>query len=67
VYESPLHHEITLLCDDIEGTVAVLGAKGAEFTGPISDQGFGRTVTLKVPGAGDLMLYEPRHALAYNL
>ena len=67
VYESPLHHEITLLCDDIEGTVAALGAKGAEFTGPISDQGFGRTVTLKVPGAGDLMLYEPRHALAYNL
>jgi hypothetical protein len=56
-----------LLCDDIEGTVAALSAKGAEFAGPVSDQGFGRTVTLKVPGAGDMLLYEPRHPLAYKL
>jgi hypothetical protein len=24
-------------------------------------------VMLKVPGAGEMMLYEPRHPLAYNL
>ena len=67
VYESPVHHAISLLCDDVEGTVAALTARGAEFGGPISDQGFGRTVMLKVPGAGDMMLYEPRHPLAHNL
>jgi catechol 2,3-dioxygenase-like lactoylglutathione lyase family enzyme len=67
VYESSLHHEISLVCEDIEGTVAALGGRGAEFAGPISDQGFGRTVMLKVPGAGDMMLYEPRHPLAFDL
>jgi catechol 2,3-dioxygenase-like lactoylglutathione lyase family enzyme len=67
VYETSLHHEISLLCDDIEGTVAALSARGAEFTGPVSDQGFGRTMMMKVPGAGDMMVYEPRHPLAYNL
>jgi hypothetical protein len=67
VYESSLHHEISLVCEDIEGTVAALGDRGAEFAGPISDQGFGRTVMLKVPGAGDMMLYEPRHPLAFDL
>jgi len=67
VYETSLHHEISLLCEDIEGTVAALTAKGAEFTGPIADQGFGRTATLKVPGAGEMLLYEPRHPLAHDL
>ena len=67
VYESSLHHEISLVCDDIEGTVAALEAKGAVFAGPVSDQGFGRTVMLKVPGAGDIMLYQPRHPLAFDL
>jgi predicted enzyme related to lactoylglutathione lyase len=67
VYESSLHHEISLLCEDIEGTVAALTAKGAEFAGPIADQGFGRTAMLKIPGAGEMMLYEPRHPLAYDL
>ena len=67
VYESSLHHEISLLCDDIEGTVADLTARGAEFSGPVSDQGFGRTAMLKVPGAGEMMLYEPRHPLAHGL
>ena len=67
VYEASLHHEISLLCDDIEGTVAALQGKGAEFRGPIADQGFGRTAMLKIPGAGEMMLYEPRHPLAYDL
>jgi catechol 2,3-dioxygenase-like lactoylglutathione lyase family enzyme len=60
------HHEITLMCDDIRATVAGLEARGAEFTQEIKEQGFGLTAMLKVPGAGDVMLYEPRHPVAYN-
>ena len=67
VYETSLHHEISLMCDSIEDTVAALTAKGAEFSGPISDRGFGRTVMLKIPGAGEMMLYEPRHPVAHDL
>lgn len=61
------HHEISLLCDDIEQTVVELTAKGAEFTRPVRDDGFGLTTSPRVPGAGELLLYQPRHPLAHSL
>lgn len=61
------HHEISLMCDDIEATVAGLVAKGAEFAGEVTDRGFGLTIMLKVPGAGEMMLYQPKHPPAYSL
>jgi predicted enzyme related to lactoylglutathione lyase len=61
------HHELYLMCDDIEATVADLKAKGVEFTGPIENQGFGRLTRLRVPGGGEVGLYQPRHATAYDL
>jgi predicted enzyme related to lactoylglutathione lyase len=59
--------ELYLMCDDIEATVEELRAKGVEFTGPISDAGFGRLTRLRVPGAGELGLYEPRHPTPLEL
>jgi catechol 2,3-dioxygenase-like lactoylglutathione lyase family enzyme len=55
-------HELYLMCDDVERTVAELTAKGVEFTGPVEDQGWGLLTRLRIPGAGELGLYEPRHA-----
>lgn len=60
-------HQITLMCDDLEQTMADLRAKGAEFAGEISEGGFGRTTMMRVPGAQDMMLYQPRHPTAYDL
>jgi hypothetical protein len=60
-------HEISLMCDDLDATIAELAAKGAQFEGEVQARGFGRTVALKVPGAGAIMLYEPRHPTAYDL
>jgi len=60
-------HELYFMCDDIEQTVAELKGKGVEFSGEITDAGFGRLITLKVPGGGELGLYQPRHALAVSL
>ena len=54
-------HELYLMCDDIQSTVAELEAKGVEFTTAVSDEGFGLMTAMKVPGAGELGLYEPRH------
>jgi predicted enzyme related to lactoylglutathione lyase len=65
-YTSPLHHSISLMCEDITATKAELEAKGATFTTGIVDYGFGRAAHLDVPGAGDLMVYEPRHPTAYD-
>ena len=61
------HHELYLMCHDIATTVADLEAKGVEFTGPIENQGFGMLIRLRVPGAGQIGLYEPRHPTAYDL
>jgi predicted enzyme related to lactoylglutathione lyase len=61
------HHEITLMCDDINETVAELKAKGAQFTRGINEEGFGLTTMLKVPGAGEMLLYQPKHPPAYTL
>jgi uncharacterized glyoxalase superfamily protein PhnB len=50
-----------LMCDDIEATVAELAAKGVEFVRPVSDERWGRVTAMRVPGGGELGLYEPRH------
>jgi predicted enzyme related to lactoylglutathione lyase len=67
VYSYPRQHLVSLMCDDIKATVAELEARGAEFSGPPEDAGFGVGTHLKVPGAGEILLYEPRHPEAYNL
>jgi catechol 2,3-dioxygenase-like lactoylglutathione lyase family enzyme len=59
-------HELFLMCHDIEATVAELKRKGVEFTEPITDEGFGLITRFKVPGAGEIGLYEPRHASPLN-
>ncbi len=54
-------HELYLMCDDIEAAVAELETKGVEFVAPISDQAFGRMTRMRVPGGGELGLYQPTH------
>jgi catechol 2,3-dioxygenase-like lactoylglutathione lyase family enzyme len=66
-FSSPVHHEISLMCDDIEATRADLEAKGATFDGGIVDEGYGLVTMLNVPAAGKMQLYQPRHLLAYDL
>jgi catechol 2,3-dioxygenase-like lactoylglutathione lyase family enzyme len=53
--------ELYLMCTDIDVTRRELEAKGVEFAGPVSDEAFGRLAHLRVPGFGDLGLYEPHH------
>ena len=66
-YSHPRHHSISLMCDDIEATVADLQAKGAEFAGPIDDYQFGRGANMRVPAADEILVYEPHHPKAYAL
>lgn len=53
--------DVSLMCDNLEATTADLRAKGAEFSGEPSDQGWGLSIGIKVPGAGEMMLFEPRY------
>jgi catechol 2,3-dioxygenase-like lactoylglutathione lyase family enzyme len=58
-------HELYLMCDDIAATMSDLTARGAEFTTPVRQASFGLLTSIRVPGAGDIGLYEPRHRTAY--
>ena len=66
-YSHPQHHSVSLMCDDIAATVAELETKGARFTGPVEDMGFGLGTNLELPGAGEILVYEPRHPIAHSL
>jgi hypothetical protein len=49
-------HALSLMCDDLESTMAELRGKGIEFVGEPEPAGFGTTVMMT--------LYEPRHVTA---
>jgi predicted enzyme related to lactoylglutathione lyase len=53
--------ELYLMCSDINATVEELKNRGVEFSQPISDQGWGLLTSIKLPGGGELGLYEPHH------
>jgi catechol 2,3-dioxygenase-like lactoylglutathione lyase family enzyme len=61
------YHQLSLMCDDLEETIAELAAKGVEIVGEIEDQGYGIVCSIAVPAAGTMLLYQPRHPLAYEL
>ena len=60
-------HELFLMCDDLEQTVADLTSRGVEFTRPAEDQRWGILTAIRLPGGGELGLYQPRHPPAYDL
>jgi catechol 2,3-dioxygenase-like lactoylglutathione lyase family enzyme len=54
-------HELYLMCDDIRATVEELKGKGVEIDEHFAEQRWGITTSLRLPGGGELGLYEPRH------
>jgi catechol 2,3-dioxygenase-like lactoylglutathione lyase family enzyme len=63
-FDTGVRHQLTLMCDDIDATIAELRAKGVEIRGEPEDEGWGITTTIVLPGGLDVMLYEPRHSTA---
>ncbi len=61
--ETP-HHEISLMCDDLDATVAELRARGIAFRGDRGEQRWGVSITMLLPGDLPVLLYEPRHPTA---
>jgi catechol 2,3-dioxygenase-like lactoylglutathione lyase family enzyme len=55
------HHELYLMCDDIHVTIAELEAKGVELAEGVTEQRWGLTTAVRIPGGGTVGLYEPRH------
>ena len=54
-------HELYLMCDDLDSTLAALKERGAQARPAIHEERWGRLATLVLPGGAELSIYEPRH------
>jgi catechol 2,3-dioxygenase-like lactoylglutathione lyase family enzyme len=54
-------HELYLMCDDINATLAELRGKGVEIAREVSDQRWGLVAAIRLPDGSELPIYEPRH------
>lgn len=64
-FTAPRHHQISLLTDDVVRAVAEIRAKGGTCSDPV-DLRFGIGSEVQVPGADAVLVYEARHATAYD-
>ena len=55
------HHQLYLMCDDLDATVADLRRKGVQFKPDLHEQRWGRLAAFVLPGGGEVAIYEPRH------
>jgi predicted enzyme related to lactoylglutathione lyase len=65
--DGPTGHELYFMCDDLEATVSDLQTKGVQFTQEITEERWGRLTHLRLPGGGEVGMYEPHHPLAIDL
>ena len=54
-------HELYLMCEDIDATLAELRAKGVAVARDVSDERWGRLAAIRLPDGSELSIYEPRH------
>ena len=60
-------HELYLMCDDLKTEMASLAEKGVQCS-QVQDLRWGSITKIKLPGGGEVGLYQPKHptALALN-
>jgi catechol 2,3-dioxygenase-like lactoylglutathione lyase family enzyme len=59
------HHELFLLCEDIEATAHELERRGVPLKRPFDEPRWGRVTEITLPGGGRIGLYQPKHPLAH--
>ena len=60
-------HELYFMCGDLKTEMASLAEKGVQCS-PVQEQRWGSITKMKLPGGGEVGLYQPKHptALALN-
>lgn len=53
-------HELYFMCDDLAAEVAGLEARGVACS-PIQEARWGSVTMIRLPGGGDVGLYQPKH------
>jgi hypothetical protein len=59
-------HELYLICDDLKVEIAALLEKGVRCS-DVQEAGWGSITRIRLPGGGEIGLYQPRHATALHL
>ncbi|MFG2874528.1 VOC family protein [Streptomyces sp. NPDC048337] len=60
-------HEFYLMCDDLDAVLAQLAERGAELTGEVTEERWGRLTAVRLPSGSELPLYQPLHPIAHSL
>jgi hypothetical protein len=58
--EGESKHELYLMSDDVEKTIATLASKAVSCS-PVVDAGWGLLTNVALPDGGTIGLYQPRH------
>jgi len=58
-------HELYLICDDLKATIKALRQKRVKSSPPVEER-WGIVAKIKLPGGGELGLYQPKHVLAHR-
>ena len=54
------HHQLYLMCDDLNSEIATLEGKGVKCAG-IVEARWGSITKIRLPGGGEIGLYQPKH------
>jgi catechol 2,3-dioxygenase-like lactoylglutathione lyase family enzyme len=64
--DDPSWHELYLMCDDLDATITELSAHGVSCAA-VTEARWGRLSGFRLPGGGDVGIYEPHHPRATEL
>jgi hypothetical protein len=64
--EGPDRAELYLMCEDLDATIKTLADKKVTC-GSVDEERWGRKTTIRLPGGGEIGLYQPRHPTALDL
>lgn len=59
-------HELYFMCDDLNAEMASLAKKGVKCS-EVHDERWGSITRMRLPGGGEIGLYQPKHATAFAL
>lgn len=64
--EKDAGHELFLMCDDLKAEILELGTKGVQCS-VVQEARWGSIAKIRLPGGGEVGLYQPKHPLALAL
>jgi hypothetical protein len=59
-------HELYLMCDNLQAEMGALSAKGVECSQAVEAR-WGSITKIRLPGGGEIGLYEPKHPRPVNI